>query len=103
MVRGTNADGEQSHYIYNGLGHLIANEWIIDQNNYGYTGINVPPSEQVDGVVVCDRHSNSTGQGHINPNGKGHTTGGTIGGILQTIPGNSIVVHKDYVLDCSFQ
>ena len=100
MVKGTNAEGEESHYIYNGLGYLIANEWIIKINNYGYTGVNVPPSEQVDGVVVCDRHTNTTGQGHINPTGKGHTTGGTTGAVPAPINSKSFqVVHKDYALD----
>ena len=79
---------------------LIANEWIIKINNYGYTGVNVPPSDQVDGVVVCDRHTNATGQGHINPTGKGHTTGGTTGAVPAPINSKSFqVVHKDYALD----
>ena len=66
----------------------------------GYTNnSNAAPNDRVGGVVVCDRHSNSTGQGHINPVCKGHTTGGTTGGSAPNIPGNSIAVHKDYVLD----
>ena len=82
MVKGVNRKGEESHYVYNGLGYLVANEWVIEKNAYGYTHNSsyMPPSEQVGGVVVCDRHTNSTGQGHINPTGKGHTTGGTTGG-----------------------
>jgi YD repeat-containing protein len=77
MVKGTNAEGEQSHYIYNGLGYLVSNEWIIAKNAYGYTNNNLAPSSHVGGVVVCDRHSHVTGNGHINPTGKSHTTGGT--------------------------
>jgi RHS repeat-associated protein len=99
---GTSTEYEESHYIYNGLGHLVANEWIINKNNYGYhgTGIALDPSGQVGEVVVCDRHTNSTGLGHINPTGKGHTTGGTTGGTVPTInKGKYAVVHKDYVLD----
>ena len=93
-------NGEESHYIYNGLGYRVANEWVIEKNAYGYTNNSItPPSPRVDGVVVCDRHTNSTGQGHINPTGKGHTTGGTTGGTTPTIPGHMIVVHKEYVLD----
>jgi hypothetical protein len=78
MVKGTNAEGEQSHYIYNGLGSLVGNEWIIAKNAYGYhgAGVYLEPTEQLNGVVVCDRHTNASGQGHINPTGKGHTTGG---------------------------
>ena len=99
MVKGTNEAGEESHYIYNGLGYLIANEWIIQKNNYGYTGVDTAPSEQVGGVVVCDRHKNTTGLGHIDPKGKGHTTGGTEGGAAPTIGGKYAVIHKDYTLD----
>jgi RHS repeat-associated protein len=100
MVKGTNEKGEESHYIYNGLGYLVANEWIIEKNAYGYTGVDAPASPQVNGVVVCDRHQNTTGQGHINPTGKGHTTGGTTGGVLPKIDNKKfIVVHKDYMLD----
>ena len=62
MVKGTNESGEESHYIYNVLGYLVANEWLIEKNAHGYTNnSNVPPSPRVDGVVVCDRHTNSTG------------------------------------------
>jgi hypothetical protein len=100
MVKGINKEGEESHYIYNGLGCLIANEWVIAKNAYGYTNnSNVTPNDRVGDVVVCDRHTNSTGQGHINPTGKGHTTGGTTGATAPNIPNKSIVVHKDYVLD----
>ena len=102
MVKGINEKGEQSHYIYNGLGYLVSNEWIIEKNAYGYHGIGITldPSEQVNGVVVCDRHSHVTGQGHINPTGKGHTSGGTTGGIEPKIDNKKFaVVHKDYVLD----
>jgi len=99
MVKGINVEGEESHYIYNGLGHLVANEWVIEKNNYGYTGVETDPSERVGGVVICDRHTNSTGQGHINPTGKGHTTGGTTGGSIPTIHNKFAIVHKDYVLD----
>ena len=100
MVKGVNEAGEESHYIYNGFGHLVANEWIIEKNNYGYTGVDSGASPQVSGNVVCDRHKNSTGQGHINPTGKGHTTGGTIGGTVPKIDNKKFaVIHKDYVLD----
>jgi RHS repeat-associated protein len=101
MVRGTNDQGEESHYIYNGLGYLVANEWVIKKNSYGYTNNNndVIPAVRVDDVVVCDRHAGSTGQGHINPTGKGHTTGGTTGASPPSLPNNMIAVHKDYTLD----
>jgi YD repeat-containing protein len=96
---GTSTEYEESHYIYNGLGYLVTNEWIINKNNYGYhgSGIALDPTEQVGDVVVCDRHTNSTGLGHINPTGKGHTTGGTTGGTVPTInKGKYAVVHKDF-------
>ena len=102
MVKGVNDKGEQSHYVYNGLGYLVSNEWVIEKNSYGYHGIGIDlaPSEQVGGVVVCDRHSHVTGNGHINPTGKGHTSGGTTGGSLPNIDKKKVaVVHKDFVLD----
>ena len=80
----------------------MANEWVIAKNAYGYhgVGVNLAPSEQLGGVVVCDRHSNVSGNGHINPTGKGHTTGGTTGGTVPGIDSKKFaVVHKDYVLD----
>jgi RHS repeat-associated protein len=46
--------------------------------------------------VVCDRHQHTTGQGHINPTGKGHTTGGVVPKVDNK---KYAVVHKDYVLD----
>jgi len=100
MARGVNEKGEESHYVYNGFGYLVANELVIEKNAYGYTNNSgAAPGERVGGVVVCDRHPNSTGQGHINPVGKGHTTGGTAGGSPANIPGNMITVHKEYVID----
>lgn len=100
MVKGVNEAGESSFYIYNGLGYLVSNEWVIKKNSYGYTGLSVTPSEQVDGIVVVDRHANSTGQGHINPVGKGHTIGGTTGGYTPKVDNKKFqVVHKNYVLD----
>ena len=50
-------------------------------------------------VVVCDRHSNTTGKGHINPVGKGHTTGGTTSSTTPVIGKQQRVVHKDFVPD----
>ena len=100
MVKGVNASGEESHYIYNGLGVLVANEWIIEKNAYGYAGLNTTPSGQVNGVAVCDRHSNTTGQGHQNPTGQGHfTTGGTEPMQTPAVSGKQQVVHKDYAVD----
>ena len=60
----------------------------------------VTSSEQVNGVVVCDRHKNTTGLGHINPTGKGHTTGGTTGGVIPSVDNKKFsIIHKDFVLD----
>ncbi|MCL1810244.1 MAG: hypothetical protein FWG42_10845, partial [Clostridiales bacterium] len=99
MVKGTNTDGEQSHYVYNGFGDLVACEWVIAKNAYGYTGVNSQPSGQVGGAVVCDRHQHVNGQGHQNPVGNGHTNGGTLGAVAPSISAKQTVVHKDYVLD----
>ena len=54
---GTSVEYEESHYIYNGLGYLIANEWIIAKNGYGYHGLgtNLDPLKQENGVVAYDR------------------------------------------------
>ena len=52
MVRGTNADGEQSSYIFNGLGDLVANEWLIDRNNYGYTGLPSSPTPDANNRIL---------------------------------------------------
>lgn len=37
MVRGTNADGEVSGYIFNGLGVRVGTELILQDNSHGYT------------------------------------------------------------------
>ena len=112
MVKGINAEGEESHYIYNGLGYLVANEWIVANNAYGYHGFAYTPSKQVDGVVTtCDAHDNTNGKGHINPTGAGHfkdkgktnngerTTGGTEDGILPKGSNKVMSIHKDYTID----
>ena len=43
--------------IHNGFGYLIANEWIIAKNGYGYHGLgtNPDPLKQENGVVAYDR------------------------------------------------
>ena len=35
MVKGVNDIGESSEYLYNGLGALVTNTWIITKNGYG--------------------------------------------------------------------
>jgi RHS repeat-associated protein len=110
MVKGVNGKGEESHYIFNGLGDLVANEWVIEKNSYGYTGVNSSDSERDNGVVVCDRHGNTTGQGHIDSNGQGHTNDDISNNdkleITPEIPTTPAAdnkefatIHKDYVLD----
>jgi hypothetical protein len=85
----------------------VGNEWVIAKNGYGYHGVgaNQNPSAQVNGVVVCDRHTNTTGQGHINPTGNGHTTGGTTGGVVPKVDNKKYaVVHaRKYVLGVRIQ
>ena len=41
MVQGTNKAGETSAYIFNGLGHLVANDMTFANNSYGYHGNSV--------------------------------------------------------------
>ncbi len=36
MVLGVNGQGESSAYLYNGLGALVENTWVIKKNAYGY-------------------------------------------------------------------
>ena len=101
MVKGTNAAVEQSHYIFNGFGDLLSNEWIIEKNAYGYTGIEVSvPSAQVNGVVAYDRHNGVISRDKIDPKGKGYTKGGTTGSVVPALNSKKqSVIHKDYVLD----
>ena len=33
MVKGVNEAGEESNYVYDGFGYLIANEWKIEKNS----------------------------------------------------------------------
>jgi YD repeat-containing protein len=89
MVKGINEAGEESHYVYDGFGYLIANEWKIEKNNYGYNGIDTQPSELVYGVAAYDRHGS----------GSAYTTGGTTNGSAPTLQHKYAIVHKDYVLD----
>ena len=44
MVQGTNQAGEISRYVYNGLGVLVEDEWIVENNAYGYHGFDFTPS-----------------------------------------------------------
>ena len=48
MVSGTNEDGEESRYIFNGLGHLVANELSFNNNGYGYHGNEVRKDYVID-------------------------------------------------------
>ena len=57
-----------------------------------------PPRQSL--PATFDRHANTSGNGHIDPVGKGHTTGDTEGGSALSIVNKKFsVVHKDYVLD----
>ena len=40
MVKGYNALRESSEYLYNGLGALVTNTWVITKNGYGYHDVN---------------------------------------------------------------
>lgn len=52
MVSATNDIGEQSLYIYDGLGALVENTWIIKKNAYGYQDITT--QTVTEGEVVVD-------------------------------------------------
>jgi len=56
MVKGINERGEQSHYIFNGLGHLVAQEMIVERGAHGFGDVYAEPSPQVGGVVTFTRH-----------------------------------------------
>jgi len=47
MVRGANERGEQSHYIFNGLGHLVAQELIIERGTHGFGDVYTETSPQL--------------------------------------------------------
>ena len=36
MVKGVNANAESSSYLYNGLGALVEQTWVVAKNSYGY-------------------------------------------------------------------
>ena len=55
MVKGVNEQGEQSYYVYNGLGYLVANEYVVRQNNYGY--VSVSTASTIPGVTVMPRQA----------------------------------------------
>jgi RHS repeat-associated protein len=98
---GKSIDFEETHYIYNGLGYLVGNEWIVAKNsqNHYSNGVNPTPTDQVEGVVVYSRHPESIASNQIDPNAKGYTTGGTTGGTKPNLPNQAAVAHEDYVLD----
>ncbi|MEL7607685.1 MAG: hypothetical protein AAGU39_16720 [Sedimentibacter saalensis] len=41
MVLGVNELGESSAYLYNGLGALVENTWVIKKNAYGYHDVSL--------------------------------------------------------------
>ena len=55
MVQGVNDIGESSEYLYNGLGALVTNTWIIKKNAYGYHDVQL--SAVVEGETVVDADS----------------------------------------------
>ena len=48
MVKGVNANAESSSYLYNGLGALVEQTWVIAKNSYGYHDV---LAEAVDSVA----------------------------------------------------
>jgi len=65
MVKGTNERGEQSHYIFNGLGHLVAQEMIVERGAHGFGDVYAEPSPQINGVVTFARHESAVVRGVI--------------------------------------
>ena len=58
MVKGVNDIGESSEYLYNGLGALVENTWIIKKNAYGYHDVSALVEDgMVDGEIVVDKQS----------------------------------------------
>ena len=55
MVQGVNDIGESSEYLYNGLGALVTNTWIIKKNAYGYHDVQL--SAVIEGETVVDADS----------------------------------------------
>ncbi|MEL7607690.1 MAG: RHS repeat-associated core domain-containing protein [Sedimentibacter saalensis] len=53
MVLGVNELGESSAYLYNGLGALVENTWVIKKNAYGYHEVSAL-TNMVAGEVVVD-------------------------------------------------
>ncbi|MEA5095220.1 MAG: RHS repeat-associated core domain-containing protein [Sedimentibacter saalensis] len=53
MVLGVNELGESSTYLYNGLGALVENTWVIKKNAYGYHDVSAL-TNMVAGEVVVD-------------------------------------------------
>ena len=58
MVKGINDIGESSEYLYNGLGALVENTWIIKKNAYGYHDVTALVEDtMVDGEIVVDKQT----------------------------------------------
>ena len=45
MVLGVNANGESSAYLFNGLGALVEQTWIIAKNGYGYHDVSAEAAQ----------------------------------------------------------
>ena len=58
MVKGVNDIGESSEYLYNGLGALVENTWVIKKNAYGYHDVSALVEDgMVDGEIVVDKQT----------------------------------------------
>ena len=77
MVQGVNASGESSSYLYNGLGALVENTWVIAKNSYGYHDVDAtaevaePNVEQPGIMPLSNGNGGGNGNGQGNGNGKG--------------------------------
>ncbi|MEA5095569.1 MAG: hypothetical protein VB128_11510 [Sedimentibacter saalensis] len=59
MVLGVNELGESSAYLYNGLGALVENTWVIKKNAYGYHDVSAL-TIMVEREVVVDYYNKLT-------------------------------------------
>jgi RHS repeat-associated protein len=63
MVKGTNAIGEESAYLYTGLGDLIQNTWTVKKNAYGYHDVQLTTAVTgEDTTIIRDTPTSTTGK-----------------------------------------
>lgn len=91
MVKGINAAGESSVYVYNGLGALVENVWTIAKNAYGYHDVDAGNYTPLGDIST----GSETNNGHGNGNSSGNTVGNNGNGNVK----NPSTVVKQFVVD----